>query len=390
MTIEAMVHDEQARRAAFPIAAHQAFFGHAGVCPLPAAAQAALQRYADEAGQQLQESPWANEEIKAAKRLAAALIGGDEQEIALLGPTSLGLNLVAHGLDWRADDEVVYYADDYPANVYCWAALAERGVVPKPIQTSDLAGLGVITWEAIEPHLTERTRLVSLASCNFLSGYRIDVDTIGRRLHERGILFCLDAIQTLGAQPLSVEHVDFLAADAHKWLLGPCGAGLFYVARAHQDRLRPALLGSWNVRSPHFIAQPEIELQPGARRYEPGTFNVPGIVGMAASLRLLLELGVESIGRRLAELHGLVLAKMIPLGFERYLPEMPDAARSGIVTLRHRSADMKRLFEALNSEGIAASLRHDRAGTPLLRFSPHVYNTAAEIERAAKCLGRSI
>jgi selenocysteine lyase/cysteine desulfurase len=248
----------------------------------------------------------------------------------------------------------------------------------------------VITWEALEPLLTERTRLVSLASCHFISGYRIDHATIGRRLHERGVLFCLDAIQTLGAQPLGVEHVDFLAADAHKWLLGPSGAGLFYVAREHQERLRPTLLGSWNVKSPNFIAQREIELHPGARRYEPGTFNCPGIAGMAASLGQLLELGVASIDRRLGELHDLIVARMGSLGFERYLAEMPEEAKSGIVTLRHRSVEVAPMHERLAEAGVAASLRHDREGTALLRFSPHFYNTAEEVERAVACLAAGV
>jgi len=386
MAIESLVGDEQARRRAFPIAEHQAFFAHAGVCPLPATAREALVRYADEAGRQLQESPWSRERIKAARRAAATLIGATEDEIALLGPTSLGLNLVAHGLDWREGDEVVFYADDYPANVYCWMDLERRGVRPRAIRTDDLPGLGVITWDRIEPMLTDRTRLVALASCNFVSGYRIDVETIGRRLHERGVLFCLDAIQTLGAQPLSVEHVDFLAADAHKWLLGPSGAGLFYVGREHQDRLRPALLGSWNVRSPRFIAQPRIELEPGARRYEPGTFNCPGIAAMAASLEMLLEIGVETIGDRLGRLHDATVERMGRLGFQRYLPDMPPEARSGIVSLRHGSADLAALHAAFADAGVAASLRHDPEGEALLRFSPHFYNTVAELDAAAECL----
>lgn len=386
MTLQALISDERARRAAFPVVEHQAFFAHAGVSPLPAAAQGALRRYAEEAGRQLQESPWAREQIKAARHLAAKLINASVQEIALLGPTSLGLNLVALGLDWREGDEVIYYEDDYPANVYCWMELARRGVKPIALRTADLAAPGAITWDAVEPLLTDRTRLVSLASCHFMTGYRIDHAGIGRRLHERGILFCLDAIQTLGAQPLDVEHVDFLAADAHKWLLGPSGAGLFYVAREQQDRLRPAVLGSWNVQSPNFIAQRRIDLHAGARRYEPGTFNCPGIAGMAASLGQLLDIGVDSIDRRLRELHALIVDRLAALGFERYVPDPPDEARSPIVTLIHPSADLPRLHERLTDADIAASLRHDRAGTPLLRFSPHFYNTAEEVERAAACL----
>ena len=286
MDIEQIIGDEAGRRAAFPVASEQAFFGHAGVSPLPQRVADALRRYADEGSRQLQESPWAEQQVKRARELAGRMIAADADEIALLGPTSLGINLVAHGLDWQAGDQVVYYADDYPANVYAWMELARRGVEPIAIETdAHLNGqLGAITWQRIEPLITDRTRLVSLASCNFISGYRIDHARIGRELHDRGVLFCLDGIQTVGAFDTSVEHVDFLAADSHKWMLGPDGAGIFYVAREHHERLRPSLLGSWNVRSPQFIAQHEIRFYPGARQYEPGMLNHPGIVGMAEGL----------------------------------------------------------------------------------------------------------
>ncbi|HOE67768.1 MAG TPA: aminotransferase class V-fold PLP-dependent enzyme, partial [Candidatus Hydrogenedentes bacterium] len=261
------VHDEPERRRMFPVAAHHVFFAHAGVAPLPRVAEEALQDFARRGAEDGQESAWAWAKVREARQAAAALLGASEDEISLLGPTSLGLNLVALGLDWRPGDEVVYCREDYPANVYPWAALENLGVAPVPLHSPVL---GAIAWEDVEAALTPRTRLVALASCHFLSGYRIDVDGIGRRLHDRGILFCLDAIQTLGAFPLSVEHVDFLSADSHKWLLGPCGAGIFYVKTACRERLRPALVGSWNVVSPQFVAQDAIQFETGGRRYEPG------------------------------------------------------------------------------------------------------------------------
>jgi cysteine desulfurase/selenocysteine lyase len=376
--------NESARCEAFPVVGHQAFFGHAGVAPLPRVAGDALRQYADEAGKTLQESTWAAQQTKRARQLAGELIAASQHEIALLGPTSLGLNLVAHGLSWQPGDQVIYYADDYPANVYPWMELARQGVEPIAIETDQHLGgqLGAITWERIEPLLTDRTRLVSLATCNFISGYRIDYAAIGRQLHERRILFCLDAIQTVGAFAMDVQHVDFLAADSHKWMLGPDGAGIFYVKRDHVDALRPSLLGSWNVVSPKFIAQRDIAFEAGGRRFEPGMLNHPGIVGMAASMQLLLDVGIDTISARLLDLHEHVLAKARVLGFERYLPDMPDVARTGIITLTHPAADMKALFDALAAADVFVSFRHDRAGTPLIRFSPHFYNTEAEVDRA--------
>ena len=150
---------------------------------------------------------------------------------------------------------MIYNPDDYPANVYPWTDLARRGVVPRALRPERP---GEFTPALVESALTPRTRLVALASAFFVNGYRIDVDAIGQMLHARGVLFSVDAIQTLGAMPLSVEHVDFLSADAHKWMLGPLSAGIVYIKKTHFARLRPILLGAANVRSPDFVAQEEI------------------------------------------------------------------------------------------------------------------------------------
>ena len=177
-----------------------------------------------------------------------------------------------------------------------------------------------ITPELVEAALTPRTRLVALASCHFLSGYRIEADVIGRMLRARGVLFCLDAIQTLGAFETRVDHVDFLSADSHKWMLGPMSAGVFYVREELQERLRPSLLGSWNVRSPNFIAQPDIEFENGGRRYEPGALNIAGILGMKAGIELLLETGISAVSAQLLALKERLIAGLGPLGFHHLGP----------------------------------------------------------------------
>ena len=157
----------------------------------------------------------------------------------------------------RKGDNILIYFDDYPSNVYPWLALAEKGVEVRLMNTR---GLGAIRSRDVMGQVDENTRLVALASCHFISGYRIDFQAIGRYLRERNILFCLDAIQTLGAFPTTVEQVDLLAADAHKWLLGPCGAGVLYVRRSVQDKINPPIYGWHNVNCPNFVAQEQIDL----------------------------------------------------------------------------------------------------------------------------------
>lgn len=389
MTLQSLLADEGLRRREFPVTAHGVFLSHAAVAPLPRVGVEALKEYARRSGEETQDGEWAWAHATHARELSARLLGCNAHEIALLGPTSLGLSLVALGMPWNDGDEVVYYADDYPANVYPWTGLPGAEVKAVPVRPE---AHGAITWEAVEAVLTPRTRMVALASCNFVSGYRLDVDTIGRTLHDRGILFCLDAIQTLGAFPLSVEHVDFLSADSHKWLLGPAGAGIVYVAERHHELLRPALLGSWNVVSPEFAAQAEIRFYKGARRYEPGMLNLPGIAAMAASMDLLLGLGIDNVAERILALRAYLLDRVRPLGYRLFIedwdtrPGASGAERSGIVTVTHPKRDIEALASKLGEKGVHLSLRRTRDGRPLLRFSPHAYNTEVELDRVAELL----
>ena len=385
MTIHDIVCDETVRRREFPVAAHQIYFGHAGVTPLPRVAADAIREFADQAAVGSQESSKVWKDTMEARQVAARLLGCHGAEIALLGPTSLGLSLVANGLDWSPGDEVVCYRDDYPANVYPWMQLERLGVTVVSLRPE---APGAITWELVESALTPRTKLVALATCNFLSGYRIDVDTIGRNLQRAGVLFCLDGIQTLGAFPISVEHVDFLSADSHKWMLGPAAAGIVYIKQSHHDMLRPSLLGAWNVQSPEFVAQDAIAYYDGARRYEPGILNLPGILGMAASLRMLLDLGIDAVAARILDLRRALLDRLRPMGFHLYVEDdlVPPDARSGIVTVTHPRRDINADYERLTGANITVSLRANRTGAHFIRFSPHFYNTEEEIDTAAAVL----
>jgi selenocysteine lyase/cysteine desulfurase len=227
---------------------------------------------------------------------------------------------------------------------------------------------------------------VALASCHYLSGWRIDVDAIGELLHERGVLFSVDAIQTLGAFSFSARFVDFLSADAHKWMLGPMAIGIVYVAKRNFELCRPTLLGSWNILSPQFLAQETMTFHETAQRYEPGVLNVAGVYGMRASLEMLEATGLDTVSSTILDvrdhLHGL-LEKM---GFEFLSPPCEELLRSGIVTARHPRANANSLFSALENERITASLRVARDGGEWLRFSPHFYNTRAEIERIVDVL----
>ena len=374
--------NEAGRRELFPVCRERIYFAHAGVTAFPRCVADAMANYAQQSAAQPQEFAEVLRDIQDARRVCAEFIGAKADEIALLGPTSLGLSLIANGMPWAAGDEVLCYQGDYPANVYPWLELRRRGVVVRFLEP---AQAGEITPELVAAALTPKTRLVALASCHFFTGYRIDVEAIGALLHARGVLFSLDAIQTLGAFPTRVTHVDFLSADAHKWMLGPCAAGIVFVKRAHFELLRPTLLGAWNVVSPNFQTQDEIVFVPTAQRYEPGVLNITGIYGMKAAIELLMGAGIEAIGARLLELKAHLLAQIEPLGFRALGPRAGPNA-SGITTFRHETASSTKLAAALEKAGVVCSLRHDREGRDYLRFSPHFYNTEAEIDTAVSVL----
>ena len=383
LSIDHILADPALRTRLFPVTAQRIFLAHAGVAPLPGPAVEALKFEAERAGI-AQENPEFMAEIESIRRVAARLINAASDEVALLGPTSLGLNLVANGLPWQEGDEVVFYPDDYPANVYPWQSLASHGVRPIPLQTERV---GEITPDLVFKALTPRTRLVALASCHFLSGYRLDYETIGEELARRGVLFCLDAIQSLGATPIDVRHADFLAADSHKWMLGPLGAGIFYVKRKHFATLRPSLVGAWNVRSPGFIAQPEVAFEETAQRYEPGSLNMLALFGMKASLELILGLGVKQIEARLLDLRSFAEDRLLSSGFKVLGHTNRRSQKSGITTTVIDDADRaRRVFRRMRDAGIDVSLRQTRAGMQCLRLSPHFYNLETEIDEVVKNL----
>ena len=382
MTLNEILTNEELRRHEFPVAREKIFLAHAGVCPLPKRVADAISKCAEQSTLGDQEA-FMLSRLDDARKLASQLLNCQPDEIALVGPTSLGLSFVAAGLNFRKGDNVLIYHDDYPSNVYPWMALAQKGV---EVRLLNIKNYGAIRTIDVMGQVDENTKLVALASCHFISGFRIEIDAIGKFLRERGILFCLDAIQTLGAFPTTVEHVDFLAADAHKWLLGPCGAGIFYVRRELQEKLNPPIYGWHNVRNPNFVAQEQIVFRSGAVKYEAGTQNLLGLVGLIAAMELALEIGVENIAAELLRKRMLLVNALSAKGFAVLNAGAKIENASGIVSFFQPGKDLAALNQKLSDTGIVASLRTDRKGQNYIRLSPHFYNTDAELQRVLELL----
>ena len=183
-----------------------------------------------------------------------------------------------------------------------------------------------------------------------------------------------------------MEHVDFLAADAHKWLLGPCGAGVLYVRREVQDRLNPPIYGWHNVHNPNFVAQEKIVFRSGATKYEAGTHNLVGLAGLIAAMELALEIGVENIAAELLRKRAWLVPALQAKGFTVLNADAKPENASGIVSFHQPGKDLAALHKKLAEAGIVASLRTDRAGKNYIRLSPHYYNTDAELQRVLELL----
>ncbi|MDB6021237.1 MAG: Aminotransferase class [Pedosphaera sp.] len=384
MTLSEVLNNEELRHREFPVTRDKIFLAHAGDCPLPRRVAEAIAAYAHQATTGDQERFVYPAILETGRKLAARLLNSKPEEVAFVGPTSLALSFIAAGLNFRKHDNILIYFDDYPSNVYPWMALAERGVQVRLINTREL---GVIRPIDVMGQVDEQTKLVALASCHFVTGTRLDHQAIGKYLRERNILFCVDAIQTLGAFPTTVEHIDFLAADAHKWLLGPCAAGLMYVQQPLQEKLRPPVYGWNNVRCPNYVAQEEIVFRRDAHRFEAGTHNLLGIVGMVAAMELILEIGVDNIAAELLRKRALLVPALQAKGYTVAGAQAAPQSFSGIVTFSHPETNtLPELHQKLEAANIITSLRSDRKGRRYIRLSPHFYNTDAELHRVLEML----
>jgi selenocysteine lyase/cysteine desulfurase len=383
MILTDLLANEDLRNHEFPVTKHRIFLAHGGDCPLPRRVAEAIANYAHDSSTGDQEKCVYPAVLDEGRKLASQLLNSQPEEVAFVGPTSLALSFIASGLKVRKSSNILIYFDDYPSNVYPWMALADKGVEVRLMNTR---GLGVIRPKDVIGQVDENTVMVALASCHFISGYRIDYPAIGKALRERNILFCLDAIQTLGAFPTTVEQVDFAAADAHKWLLGPCGAGLLFVRRSLQESLTPPIYGWNNVRCPNFVAQEQIVFRHGSQKYEAGTHNLLGIVGLVASMKLILEIGVDNIARELLRKRAWLVPALVAKGCAVLHPESPAETASGIVSFSRPGQDLAALHQKLLDTDIVTSLRGDRSGQKYIRLSPHFYNTDAELQRVIEML----
>jgi selenocysteine lyase/cysteine desulfurase len=374
----------------FPVLRKWDFYNHAAVSPIPRVAGEAFRKYAAEAetGAYL-DTTWYRD-VEALRTSAAAMLNADRSEIALVKNTSEGIATIACGIDWRAGDRIVTAAVEYPANMYPWMDVARRfGVelVTVPERTGDDGARRVELADVLEAATHPRTRLVTLSHVEFGSGQRLDIAAVGRFCRERGKLFCVDAIQTMGALPVDVVamNIDFLSADGHKWLLGPEGAGVMYCRKDLLPQVRPLVIGWMNVVHAQDFGHYDFTLKPDAAKFECGSWNVPGFLAFKASLELLAGAGIEAIAARLKALTDRLIPGLQQKGYAIVSPRRHTEWSGSVSFVSPDPRKHDQIVRTLRKEHrIEIALRVGR-----LRASPHFYNTEAQIDRLIDVLPRS-
>jgi len=357
-----------------PIVDRWAYFDHAAVAPMSGAAQQAMTEFARDMAEN-GEAHWSQwrKRVEHLRRLGSKLLGCDSGEIAVVRNTTEGINLVSEGFPWRAGDNVVTLDAEFPSNRFPWLMLADRGVETRQVATDNER----IDVDRIAQSCDARTRLISVSWVGYATGWRNDLDDLVAMAHQRGAYLFVDAIQGLSAFPLDVGStpIDFLAADGHKWMLGPEGAGLFYMRAEHTQLLRPMGVGWNSVQNAGDYASRGMELKQSAARYEGGSYNLAGIAGLAASLDRLLEFGVENIADRIVQVTDELCERLTTMGAE--VASCRESQRSsGIVAFTLPHGSPQELKRQCLEQGVVINCRAGR-----LRVSPHVYNNLADIEK---------
>ena len=361
-----------------PITKEWAYLDHAAVGPLSGPAHAAIRQFADEAAYQ-GDTVWPKwaAGIERLRAQAAELIGATSNEICVIPNTSTGINLVAEGWPWRPGDSVVIPDGEFPSNLFPWMNQESKGVQLRVVPRRD----GGVSVDDLMQHVDGSTRMIAASWVGYASGFRIDLHQLVQRAHERGVLVFLDAIQGLGMYDLDLAQtpVDFLAADGHKWLLGPEGAGVAMIRQQHQDLLRCGNVGWSSVKNSYDYAKPDFTLRNTAARFEPGSANMVGIAALSESFELFLQIrrehGADSIGLRVIELAGRLHQMLGEVGVATRLPNDSDH-RSGIVTFDVPGVEPAKVRKQCLQQKVVVSCRGGG-----IRASIHAYNDESDLQR---------
>lgn len=371
LTLEKLSADE------FPLRPDLIYLNHAAVAPWPRRTATAVRTFAEEnmrAGA-ANYPGWLKVQQSLRAQCATFINASSADDIAFLKNTSEALSVVAHGFPWAQGDSIVIGAEEFPSNRIVWESLEPRGVTVRFVELSNQAD----PEQALLAAADSRTRLISVSSVQYASGLRLDLVRLGELCRSRGIAFCVDAIQGLGvfAHDVDAMRIDFLMADAHKWLLGPEGVAVFYCHSKWRDRLTLHQFGWHMVNDAGNFDRQDWQIAASARRFECGSPNMLGIHALQASLSLLMQVGISEIEQRVLARAQQLFASINAQRDLELISSPAPGRYAGIVTFRHRHRKNDELHTRLRELGVVCAARGGG-----IRFSPHFYTPLEQLDRA--------
>ena len=357
----------------FPVKTNRIFFDHAKVSPLPRRVRDAVAAFTLDACENGTKNynKWMHD-VERVRGKFAQLINGDVDEVAFVKNTSEGISIVANGLDWNPGDNVVIPDIEFPANVYPWWNLKRLEVETRMVKSKN----GRILFDDLIKQTDKRTRIVSVSSVECNSGFKNDLNRIGAFCRENNILFCVDAIQSLGVLEMDVkrDNIDFLSADGHKWMLSVEGLGGFYISKNVLEKIYPVTVGWDSVVDAWDFMNYDFTFRPDAKRFEEGSFNTMSIYALGAALDLLQETGIDSIQSSVLSQGDYLMEGLQKRGI-KILNSQVQEERSGIISYELK-AESKQFFTYMLENNVSLTVRDG-----LVRLSPHYYNSKDEADR---------
>jgi len=368
----------------FPFADEMTYLNHAASSPLPARSADALRRHVSERQRlfDLYQTGTQDYDPTALRAKLGRLVNAAPQSIGFAPTTSDGISGTLNAIDWRPGDNLVVAANDYPGVLYACDCLVRRGVEVRKVPMPN----GHLELERLVDALDPRTRALAASHVHWQTGYRVDLQSLGRACNDRGVLSVIDAIQSLGSQPidLAVTPVDVLVAGAYKWLLGVPGVAVLYVSPRALEWLVPDRAGWVSMRTSVY-AEPRVDWLPDAMRFMAGAPTNAALVALEQSVELLLEVGVAAIARHTAGLVGALAAGAARPGM-RINSRLTPECRSSIVSVTTGDPDRDlALLRDLVAQRIIVAQRG-----PGLRIAPHLHNLSEDVERLLDALGRAL
>ncbi|MBE0572581.1 MAG: aminotransferase class V-fold PLP-dependent enzyme [Ignavibacteriaceae bacterium] len=354
------------------------YFNHASTAPINTLMKNRIDEFVKERSEYALDDYWAFKKVAdETKAIIGEMINCSGERIAFLDNTTNGIIWLALGIDWKPGDRIILNDVEFPANVYPFLQLKEKGVEIDFINSTN----GIVTSDEIINVIHPQTRLISISFVQFLSGYRIDLEKIGKVCREKGIIFSVDSIQGLGALRLDVKkfNIDFLANGTQKWMLGLQGLAFIYVRKELQDKMKSAPIGWLAVRDAWNLLDFDLTTKETAERFQPGTLNNLGIYAFNSSMKFFKDFGFDEIEKQVLSNSKYFIDELAKIGYKSPLYSLPEKHLAGIVSFRTENG--QKILDHLNQKKIVCSLREG-----YIRFAPHFYNTKQEIDLVVDAL----